>query len=250
MVHEFCPLPRSCRNVPWSPRPQPGSLQLLQAPLVSEPHKRLFGRELGRGHRPGLHTWAHLPTSCPSLLCKEGTGQFSRILYLGMAAGFKCVSGLWQRSRRIVKQILPEPSKPGEGTGGIGRVRSRWASTSSVFHQSGPGSLLASGSPGDPWVLWLSLYPGQTQAARGADSRAPCRHREDFPLGPSRTPRCGEAAETTEPSPAKSPLEPLAPPAALTPGLRPYRLLTAIYPSRPHPRVIVGAGAGAHSTLK
>ena len=173
MVHELCPLPRSCRNVSWSPRPQPGSLQLLQAPLVSEPHKRLFGRELGRRHRPGLHTWAHLPTSCPSLLCKEGTGQFSRILYLGMAAGFKCVSGLWQRSRRIVKQILPEPSKPGEGTGGIGRVQGRGASPSSVFHQSGPGSLLASGSPGDPWVLWLALSPGQTQAALGADSRAP-----------------------------------------------------------------------------
>ena len=205
MVHELCPLPRSCRNVSWSPRPQPGSLQLLQAPLVSEPHKRLFGRELGRRHRPGLHTWAHLPTSCPSLLCKEGTGQFSRILYLGMAAGFKCVSGLWQRSRRIVKQILPEPSKPGEGTGGIGRVQGRGASPSSVFHQSGPGSLLASGSPGDPWVLWLALSPGQTQAALGADSRAPCRHREDFPLGPSWTPRCGEVAENHVTKPRKIP---------------------------------------------
>lgn len=63
-------------------------------------------------------------------------------------------------------------------------------------------------------------------------------------------PDAARSPETTDLSHAKSPSEPFAPPAALTPGLGPYRLLTAIYPSRPHPRVIVGAGAGAHSTFK
>lgn len=50
---------------------------------------------------------AHLPTSYPSLLCKDGTGQFSRILYLGMAAGFKCVSGLWQRKEQKNSETNP-----------------------------------------------------------------------------------------------------------------------------------------------
>lgn len=77
----------------------------------------------------------------------------------------------------------------------------------------------------------------------------PCRHREDFPLGQSWTPRCGEVAETTYLSPAKIPFGTFAPPAALTPGLEPYRLLGHLSQPTP-PRVIVGAGAGAHSTFK
>lgn len=42
------------------------------------------------------------PSALPHL-CEEGTGQFSRIFYLGMAAGSHCVSGLWQRGREIVR---------------------------------------------------------------------------------------------------------------------------------------------------
>lgn len=198
----FARCPGPAEMCPGAPAPNREACNFSRHLFFQSHTKGSLGGNQGEGTGLGCTpaSGAHLPTSYPSLLCKDGTGQFSRILYLGMAAGFECVSGLWQRSRRIVKQILPEPSKPGEGTGGIGRVRGPWASISSVFHQSGPGSLLASGSPEDPWVLWLSLSPspqrgpGQTQAARGADSRAPCRHREDFPLGQSWTPRCGEVA--------------------------------------------------------
>lgn len=183
------PLPWSCRNVSSEP-PAPN-----RKPATSPGTScfRATQKALWEGIREGTGlgcppaSGAHLPTSYPSLLCKDGTvARLLQFLYLGMAAGFKCVSGLWQRSRRIVKQILPEPSKPGEGTGGIGRVRGPWASISSVFHQSGPGSLLAWVSRRPMGPLALSPFsPARTRPDPGGPrcrlSRAPCRHRGDFP---------------------------------------------------------------------
>lgn len=154
----------------------------------------------------------------------------------------------WQRSRRIVKQILPEPSKPlGKELEEL-RVRGLWASISSVFHQRAQGLSwpLVSRRPMGP----LPLSPPSPQRGPGHDPGSPrcrlsrpCRHREDFPWTVME-PRCGEVAETTYLSPAKSPSETLSShQCSLTSsGLEALQTPHGHYPSRPHPRVSCGGG--------
>lgn len=101
----FAPCPRPAEMCPGALDPSPEACTFSWHLLFQSHTKGSLGGNWGEGIGLGCTpaSGAHLPTSCPSLLCKEGTGQFFRMLYLGMAAGFKCVSGLWQRSRGIVK---------------------------------------------------------------------------------------------------------------------------------------------------
>lgn len=143
---------------------------------------------------------------------------------------------IWQRQS---KTLLGTP-KSGEGYGRICRVPGALG-----LHVQSLSSRQARASPGLVGPLPLS-FPSRGQARPRLPEvqtlAPPAVLERTFSLAPTPTPSWGRVGETASPCRAKALSDPLAPLAALTAGLGPYRHLTAISPSRPHPRVTVGGG--------
>lgn len=146
-------------------------------------------------------------------------------------------------------KTLLEPRKPREVSFGICRTQGPLGLHFRVFYQGKPGPLQVPGSSPSPLP---QAGPGRPRLPEAQTRAPPAGLETTFRLGPTLG-RPAEAGSPEPPShPAPSPLQDLiALPTILTPGLDPHRLLTAIAPSQPHPRVTgAGAGARAHSTLK